>query len=305
MPWRSPRGRPSDRGSRNLAHHFGRPSGFGGSERSSTTDLLAARSQRGPAAYDDAACELSLALEIGIRLGPCAAEPLLSSARHGHREERRPMRWMPLRSRRISPRSLCSAAACSPCGRSAHRSMRAPARDRALDSVELLLRCARAACYESDELRIGLFGRLARALDSSGDRERGSDCRENAVARLARRREDRADACEIGFPLVWARGTTPLEETLPLMVDRGKVPARSLGGLRDPHLCDVWRVRPSSRAAATRFRPARGCLQLRFPSGRHPGAAVLWNHCPSTTGRESALLRRNPARKPSMASRSH
>src|SRR5205814_2665428 len=70
-------------------------------------------------------------------------------------------------------------------------------------AVELLEEAAAALDDESSELRVGLLGGLARALDFQGRQERGAVVRTSAVA-MARQLQDRLGLATVLARSYWA-----------------------------------------------------------------------------------------------------
>ena len=93
---------------------------------------------------------------------------------------------------------------------------------------------------DSGELRTGLLAGLARALDFQGERERGAIVRESAVA-LARGRDDASGLAKVLVRSYWARGTTPLEEILPMLTEARDL-AEELGDAEIYTEAMAWRV---------------------------------------------------------------
>jgi hypothetical protein len=76
---------------------------------------------------------------------------------------------------------------------------------------------------EDSQLRVGLLGGLARALDFQGHHERGAIIRTNAVD-MARRLGDQAGLAGVLVRSYWSRGTTSLGEIVAMLTE-----ARELG----------------------------------------------------------------------------
>src|SRR5207253_3016429 len=96
--------------------------------------------------------------------------------------------------------------------------------ERAVEYNVLAARAAAGALAdESSELRIGLLGGLARALDFQGQHERAAVVRRSAVA-MARELEDDLGLGTVLARSYWSRGTTSIEEILEMLTE-----ARDLG----------------------------------------------------------------------------
>ena len=152
-------------------------------------------------------------------------------------------------------------------------------------AVELLEEAAAALGDESSELRVGLLGGLARALDFQGDHERGAIVRTNAVAMARRLRRPRP-----AWPRCWCAptgraGTSSLEEILD-DAHRGQGPRRGARQHRDPRRGDgLARARPSSRSCDIESaRREVGRAAARPPSRRRSRSCST---SPSTTARRS------------------
>ena len=168
------------------------------------------------------------------------------------------------------------------------------------DAVELLEEALAAVGDESDELRIGLLAGLARALDFQGERERGAIVRENAVA-LARRHEDRAGLAKVLVRSYWARGTTPLEEILPMLTEARDL-AEELGDAETHTEAMAWRV-PTFVALGDLESARAEVAALREMAERT--AQPFMNHVAEHYGSAIALCDGNLAGAEAMAERSH
>ena len=85
-------------------------------------------------------------------------------------------------------------------------------------AVELLELAAEALGDETSELRVGLLGGLARALDFQGDYERGAIVRASAIA-MARELRDRVGLATILMRSYWSLGASTLEEILEMVTE--------------------------------------------------------------------------------------
>ena len=86
-------------------------------------------------------------------------------------------------------------------------------------AVELLEEAAAALGDESSELRVGLLGGLARALDFQGEHERGAIVRTNADRDGPASCDDRAGLATVLMRSYWSRGTSSLEEILAMLTE--------------------------------------------------------------------------------------
>jgi DNA-binding CsgD family transcriptional regulator len=94
-------------------------------------------------------------------------------------------------------------------------------------AVELLDRAAEALGDEPSQLRVGVLGGLARALQIRGDQSRGAAVRAEAVA-MAREMGDRAALANVLVGSFWSRGTSSLEEVLEWLTEAREL-AEALG----------------------------------------------------------------------------
>ncbi len=85
--------------------------------------------------------------------------------------------------------------------------------------MELLEEAAIALGEERSELRVGLLGGLARALDFRGEHDRGAIVR-GAAIEMALELGDRTGLATVLMRSYWARGSASLEDILE-MADRG------------------------------------------------------------------------------------
>jgi DNA-binding CsgD family transcriptional regulator len=212
----------SGRALADLAHHFAAGSAFGGTERAVEYDVLAARAAAAALAFDEAAERLRTALELGIEDPAERAEIFLELGHTSHRGGKSLDALTAFRAAahiardRDDPRLLARAAtgyeeAC----------WRPGIADEG--AVELLEEATAALGDESSELRVGLLGGLARALDFQGQHERGAVVRTSAIG-MARELEDHLGLAGVLSRSYWSRGTTSLEEILEMLTE-----ARDLG----------------------------------------------------------------------------
>ncbi len=230
----------SDRALADLAHHFGAAAPFAGAERAIEHNLRAARAASAALAFDDAAARLRVAIEIGLEGDrERYAEVLLELGSVSHRAGRAT----------DALEAFASAAEIA----------------RVLDDPELLARAAvgyEEACWRpglideeaatlleeglaavgdgNGELRVGLLAGLARSLDFQGEPERGAIVRENAVA-LARQLQNKAGLAKVLAGSYWARGTTQLQEILPMLTEARNL-AEELGDAEVRTEAMAWRV---------------------------------------------------------------
>ena len=170
----------SPRALADLAHHFAAAAPFGGAERGVEYNLLAARAAIGALAFDEGAARLRTALDLGISSPPARAEAFLELGTASHRAGKALDALEAFTAaagiaRELGDAELLARAAIGyedACWRPGFTDQGA---------VELLEEAAAALGEGSAELRVGLLGGLARALDFQGDHERGAVVRTSAV----------------------------------------------------------------------------------------------------------------------------
>jgi len=232
-------GADSGRALADLAHHFAAGAPFGGAERAVEHNLRAARAAAAALAFEEAAMGLRTAIEVGIDDPAARAEIFLELGIVSHRAGKAPEALAALSSAAQIGRELGNAELLARAAIGYEDACWRPGLALG-DAVELLEEAIAALGDESDELRVGLLGGLARALDFQGERERGAIVRGNAVA-LARRLGDRSGLAKVLVRSYWSRGTSPLEEILAMLTEARDL-AEELG---DPELrteAMAWRV---------------------------------------------------------------
>jgi DNA-binding CsgD family transcriptional regulator len=291
-------GADSDRALADLAHHFGAAAPFGGVERAIDYNLRAARAASAALAFDDAAMRLRTAIEIGIESEPERAGALLELGAANHRAGKATDSLDAFTSAAEIARALDSGELLARAAIGYEDACWRPGVIR--NAIELLEEALAAVDDSSDELRIGLLAGLSRALDFSGERERGALVRDNAIA-LARRYEDRAGLAKVLAGSYWARGTTPLEEILSMLTE-----ARDLGQeLGDAEIqtdAMSWRV-PAFVALSDLDSARAEVVALREMAERT--AQPFRHHVAEHYGSALALCDGNLADAEAMAGRSH
>ncbi len=212
----------SPRALADLAHHFAAAAPLGGTGRGVEYNLLAARAATAALDFGEAAERLSTALELPIESPVQRAEAFLELGTASHRAGKALEALGAFRSaagiaRELDDAELLARAAIGyedACWRPGFA-------DRG--AVELLEEAAALLGLGSSELRVGLLGGLARALDFQGDHERGAAVRTNAVA-MARELNDRAGLATVLMRAYWSHGSSTLEEILEMLTE-----ARDLG----------------------------------------------------------------------------
>ena len=229
----------SDRSLADLAHHFGAAAPFGGAERAIVYNLRAARAAGAALAYDEAADRLRTALEIGIEDEDERAEALLELGAASHRAGNATDALEAFVSAAELARELDAAELLAQAAIGYEEACWRPGLP-SREAIDLLEEALAAVGPDSGGLRTGLLAGLARALDLQGERERGVIVRESAVA-LARSQGDRSGLAKVLVRSYWARGTTPLEEILPMLTEARNL-AEELGDTEIHTEAMAWRV---------------------------------------------------------------
>ncbi len=222
-----------------LAHHFAAAAPLGGSRRGVEYSLMAAKAAVAALAFDEAAERLRAALELGIKDPAERAEVYLELGTASHRAGKALEALEAFRSAAGIARELQNAELLA---RAAIGYEDACWRPGIVDvgAVDLLEEATTALGAESSELRVGLLGGLARALDFQGDHERGVTVRTNAVE-MARLLGDRAGLGTVLMRSYWSRGTSSLEEILEMLTEARDV-GEELGNTEIRAEAMAWRV---------------------------------------------------------------
>ena len=107
-------------------------------------------------------------------------------------------------------------------------------------AVELLEEASAALGDERSELRVGLLGGLARALDFQGDHVLGAAVRTEAVT-MARDLDDRTGLATVLMRSYWSRGVSSLDEILAMLTEARDLGER-LGNTEIRAEAIAWRV---------------------------------------------------------------
>ena len=200
-----------------LAYHFAAAAPFGGVERAVEYNVRAARAASEGLDFDGAAEQLGVALELGVTQPAERAGLLLELGAARHRA-----------GRALDALSAFAEAAELADGlgdaellaRAAIGYEEACWRPGITDpvAVELLERAAAALGDEPSELRVGVLGGLARALEIRGRHERGARVRDDAVA-MARQIGDRHALARVLVGSYWDRGTRSQQEILAMLTE--------------------------------------------------------------------------------------
>jgi DNA-binding CsgD family transcriptional regulator len=229
----------SGRALADLAHHFAAAAALGGDRRGVDYNVQAARAATEALAFEEAVARLRTALELQIASPHRRAEVLLELGTAGHRAGKAldaiEAFWKAAQiARELGDTGLLARAAIG----YEDACWRPGLADRG--AVELLEEATAALGGASSELRVGLLGGLARALDYRGDHERAAVVRTSAVA-MARRLHDRAGLATVLMRAYWSRGTNSLEHIL-AMLDEAVAIGAELGNTEIRAEAMSWRV---------------------------------------------------------------
>lgn len=289
----------SDRALADLAHHFGAAAPFGAAEKAIDYNLRAARAASDALAFDDSAMRLRTAIEIGIQGEPERAGALLELGSASHRAGKATDALEAFTSAAQIARTLESPRLLARAAIGYEDACWRPGLVRR-EAIELLQEALTALDDESDELRIGLLAGLARAHDFHGEREHGACVQEKAIA-LARRLEDHAGLAEVLVRSYWARGTTPLEDILPMLTEARDL-AAELANAETYTEAMAWRV-PTFVALCDLDSARAEILALREMAERT--AQPFMQHVAEHYGSAMALCDGNLADAEAMAGRSN
>ena len=197
-----------------LAHHFAAAAPFGGMERAVEYNVRAARAASDGLDFDAAADRLGVALELGVEQ---PAELLLELGTARHRAGRAVDALAAFAeaaeiAERLGDAELLARAAIGyeeACWRPAVADQ---------EAVGLLERAAVALGDEPSQLRVGVLGGLARALEIRGRHERGAQVRDDAVA-MARELGDRHALARVLVGSYWDRGTRSQPKILAMLTE--------------------------------------------------------------------------------------
>ena len=229
----------SGRALADLAHHFAAAAPLGGSARAVEYNLRAARAAAAALAFDETAARLRTALELGIERPEDRANVLLELGSASHRSGKaldalQAFAGAADMAREIRDPQLLARAATG----YEEACWRPGIADEG--SVELLEEAAAMIGDGSSELRVGLLGGLARALDFQGDHDGGARARIEAIA-MARALGDHTGLATVLMRSYWARGASSLEEILDMLTEARDL-ARELGDTEILAEAMAWRV---------------------------------------------------------------
>jgi DNA-binding CsgD family transcriptional regulator/tetratricopeptide (TPR) repeat protein len=207
----------SGRALADLAHHFTAAAPFGVAGRAAEYNLRAARAATAALAFDEGAERLRTALELGIEDPAERAAAFLELGNARHRGGKALDALEAFRSASGIARELGDAALLAGAAIGYEDACWRPGIV-GEGAVELLEEAAAALGDADSELRVGLLGGLARALDFQGHHERAAIVRTSAVD-MARRLGDRLGLATALMRSYWSRGTTSLEEILGMLTE--------------------------------------------------------------------------------------
>ncbi len=222
-----------------LAYHSAAAAPFGDARRAVEYNLRAARAAADALAFDEAAARLRTAIGLGIESPAERARAHLDLGTASHRGGKAPDALEAFIAaadvaREIGDGELLARAAIGyeeACWRPSFI-------DRG--AVELLEEAATVLGDASSDLRVGVLGALARALDQRGDHERGAVVRASSVE-MARWLGDREALATVLMRSYWARGTSSLEEIL-AMLSEARDLAEEIGSTEVHADSMAWRV---------------------------------------------------------------
>jgi DNA-binding CsgD family transcriptional regulator len=222
-----------------LAHHFAAAAPVGGRERAIEYNVLAAEAASSALSYDEASDRYRAALLLGIDDERRQAEILLEMGSAFYRAGRSLDSLEALReaseiARRLGDGELLARAAI----RFETTSWRPGLIDEG--ARELLEEASAVLGPEDSELRVGVLGGLARALELKGVAEQADEARQEAIA-MARRIGDRRGLANVLMASYWARNTRSFEEILEWLTEAREL-ARDLGDKDSEAEAMEWRV---------------------------------------------------------------
>jgi DNA-binding CsgD family transcriptional regulator/tetratricopeptide (TPR) repeat protein len=282
-----------------LAHHFGEAAPFGGSDRAVEYNVQAARAASAGLDFGAAAERLRVALELGPGGGAERAVLLLELGTALHRA-----------GRAVDALAAFAEAAEIATGRGDAEQLARAAigyenacwRPGITDqlAVDLLERAAAALGEQDSQLRVGVLGGLARALQIRGVHARGSTAREEAVA-MARRLGDRAALARVLAGSYWERQTRSPGQVLAMLTEARDL-AAELGDEELRMEAMTWRV--CALAALCDMDTARREVEVVRATAEWT-AQPFQAHVGEHSGSAIALMQGRLADAEAMAVRSH
>ena len=200
-----------------LAHHFAAAAPFGGIERAVEYNVRAARAASEGLDFDAAAERLGVALELGVTEPAERAELLLELGTARHRAGRAVDALAAFAEAAELGESLGDAELLARAAIGYEEACWRPVIADQL-AVGLLERAAEALGDEPSQLRVGVLGGLARALEIRGRHARGAEARDDAVA-MARRLGDQHALARVLVGSYWDRGTRSQPDILAMLTE--------------------------------------------------------------------------------------
>ena len=200
-----------------LAHHFAAAAPFGGTERGIEYNVRAARAASDGLDFDAASDQLGVALELGVGRPPERAALLLELGTARHRAGRAVDALAAYAEAAELATGLGDAELLARAAIGYEDACWRPVIADQL-AVNLLERAAVALGEEPSQLRVGVLGGLARALEIRGLHSRGAQVRDDAVA-MARQLGDRHALARVLVGSYWDRGTRSQEKILAMLTE--------------------------------------------------------------------------------------
>ena len=200
-----------------LAHHFAAAAPFGGVERGVEYNVRAARAASDGLDFDAAAERLGVALELGVTDPAERAGLLLELGTARHRAGRALDALAAYAEAADFANGLDDAELLARAAIGYEEACWRPVIADQL-AVELLERAAVALGDEPSQLRVGVLGGLARALEIRGLHARGAEVRDDAVA-MARRLGDSRALARVLVGSYWDRGTRSQQKILAMLTE--------------------------------------------------------------------------------------
>ena len=246
-----------------LAHHYAHAAPVGGGARAIDYNLLAAESATASLAFDEAAEHLRTALDIGIS-DPCEqASAYLELGRASHRAGRALEALGAFGEAARLARALGDAELLAQAAIGFEEACWRPGIHDA-GSIELLVEATAASDERNTDLRVRLFGGLARALDFVGHYERAEAARAEAI-RMARAAGDRAALGWVLSAAYWSRGVKTHEEINAMLAEASTI-GEQLGDVEIHTEALAWLV--PSFVALCDHDSARAALKRLFDAAR-------------------------------------
>jgi DNA-binding CsgD family transcriptional regulator len=222
-----------------LAHHFAAAAPLGGAERGVEYSVQAARAAAAALAYEQAAERLRDALELGRQAPRERAELLIELGSARHRAGRSVDALDAFASAAGIAGELGDAELLARAAIGYENACWRPVITDEL-AVELLERAAATLPDAPSQLRVGVLGGLARALQIRGDKARGIAVRADAIA-MARTLDDRAALATVLVASYWSSGMLPAEEVLAALTEARDL-AAELGDVELRSEAMNWRI---------------------------------------------------------------